>query len=101
VYDSPRLISINTINSGYGYNQLTMGVTTCTLNVNVNININIAVNALALANAAAVVLIEVGSSTSPAANAYLPMESGIPPEDPERDLTTLGVSKRREQMAVA
>jgi len=94
VYDSPRLVSINTINRGYGYNQLSMGVVTCTLlvNVNIGVNVNAGANALAVANAAAVVLIEVGASTSPTANAFLPMERGSDGEEAPAG-TTLGIPK--------
>ena len=95
MYDSPRLVSINTINRGYGYNQLSMGVVTCTLlvNVNIGVNVNAGANALAVANAAAVVLIEVGASTSPTANAFLPIEQDGVTEQATSG-TTLGIARQ-------
>ena len=66
MYESPRLISISTLNQGYGYDHLSMGVVTCTLLVNVNVGVNINAAVLAIVVAAADIFLqryEEGSGT--------------------------------------
>jgi hypothetical protein len=83
MYESPRLVSINTINAAYGQGLMSMG--TCTVNVNVNANAGVNVNAGANvnvganANAIAIVLV---------VNHYSPIGAGDPRCSPLKFLDT-------------
>ena len=65
MYESPRLVPINTINAAYGNGSMSMGL--CSVNVNANTNANANVNAVANVNVAANVSAAVNAAA--AANA--------------------------------
>lgn len=61
MYESPRLVSVSSVNAAYGYGGLTMGA--CVVNINLVANVNVGANALAAAN------VGVGVNAAAAANA--------------------------------